>query len=167
MKIGILIVSTRAFNGTYEDKSTQALMDICDEFFDETSYETAIVSDDFVQIKEQIITLCQTCNLVLTSGGTGVSSTDVTPEATLNVCDKVLPGFSEIMRLKSFEKAPTSIASRSVCGTRSKSLIINLPGSPKALRECLEPLTNAIVDVVYLLSGQKICLRHKKTHHVH
>jgi molybdopterin adenylyltransferase len=94
------------------------------------------------------------CDLVVTTGGTGISARDVTPEATKIILEKELPGFGEIMRVKSFAKVKTAILSRAVAGVRGKSLIVNLPGKPSAVRECLEILAPAIHEGVAHLRGE-------------
>lgn len=153
MKIGRVTLSDRASAGVYEDKSGPAIEACLLPIFDgNVEFVRVLLPDDANSISAALARLAdkEHCPLIVTTGGTGPTPRDVTPEATLRVLHKVLPGFGEIMRLKSFEIAPTSILSRGVAGIRGKSLIINLPGSPKAVRECLEILRPAILE----------CLRH-------
>jgi molybdopterin adenylyltransferase len=96
----------------------------------------------------------QGCDLIVTTGGTGISARDFTPEATRAILEKELPGFGEIMRVQSFTRVKTSILSRAVAGTRGRSLIVNLPGKPTAVRECLEILAPAIREVIAHLRGE-------------
>ena len=93
-------------------------------------------------------------DIVLTSGGTGLSPRDVTPEATLAVLDRIAPGFTEVMRAESFKKTPHGMLSRAVAGTRKNTLIINLPGSPKAVAECLEAVSPALPHAIETLRGE-------------
>jgi molybdopterin adenylyltransferase len=95
-----------------------------------------------------------TIDVILTTGGTGLAPRDVTPEATLSIVDKVVPGLGEVMRIQTFAKAPFSILSRAVAGVRKRCLIINLPGSPKAVRECLEVILPAIPHAVQIIKGE-------------
>ncbi len=95
----------------------------------------------------------QGCSLIVTTGGTGITERDVTPEATLQVIEKELPGFAELMRLESYKIKKTAILSRAVCGIRKKSLIINLPGSPAAVRQCLEILSGVIIEAIAHLNN--------------
>lgn len=153
MKIGRLTLSDRASSGVYEDKSGPAIEAALLPIFDgNAEFVRVLLPDDEDSISAALIRLAdkEHCPLIITTGGTGPTPRDVTPEATLRVVQKVLPGFGEIMRMKSFPIAPTAILSRAVAGIRGKSLIVNLPGSPKAVKECLEILRPAILE----------CLRH-------
>ncbi len=139
--IGLVSVSDRASLGVYEDKGIPALR----EWFGAAlaspwRAETRLIPDDRASIERTLIELVDTvgCHLVLTTGGTGPAPRDVTPEATLAVADKVLPGFGEEMRRISLNFVPTAILSRQVGAVRGKALILNLPGQPKAIRETLE-----------------------------
>jgi molybdopterin adenylyltransferase len=111
--------------------------------------ERALISSALKEMADQ-----RRCDLIVTTGGTGVGARDVTPEATREVLDKELPGFGEIMRLQSFAKAKTAILSRATAGVRGASLIINLPGKPSAVRECLEILAPAIREGLAHLRGE-------------
>jgi molybdopterin adenylyltransferase len=114
-----------------------------------------IVSDDQDYVEDTIKQLCDYdhCCLVITTGGTGPAKRDITPEATEAVCDKILPGFGELMRKVSLEKVPTAILSRQTAGIRGNSLVLNLPGQPKAIAECLDAVFPAIPYCVDLIEG--------------
>ena len=145
VKIGIVSISDRASSGSYEDKGLPALHDwlkraLCNPL----SFEPRLIPDEQARISATLIELVDAgCNLVLTTGGTGPALRDVTPEATLAVADKELPGFGEQMRQISLRFVPTAILSRQVAVVRGHSLIINLPGQPKAIAETLEGLKDA------------------------
>ncbi len=118
--------------------------------FTDIEWHRHIMPDDRQGIETLLRTLCDrdNCHLILTTGGTGPSARDNTPEATRAILDRELPGFGEAMRMRSFEKVPTAILSRSTAGTRGKSLIVNLPGNPKAIVECLPMLVPAIREAM-------------------
>ncbi|NLK66837.1 MAG: molybdopterin adenylyltransferase [Campylobacteraceae bacterium] len=159
IKIGILTMSDRASSGEYEDKSGAAIKEILNEWIvNEIEYFYEIIPDDFDLIKENLIKFCDECecDLVVTTGGTGPALRDVTPEATEIVCDKMMPGFGELMRLESLKYVPTAILSRQTAGVRGKSFIVNLPGNPKAIRECLEPIFPATPYCIDLIGGSYI-----------
>ena len=143
---GILTISDRASRGQYDDLGGPALQKAAN------GYGWKIVADALVPDEKREIQrairehIARGCNLVLTTGGTGVALRDVTPEATRAVIERELPGFGEIMRMKSYEIVPTAILSRAIAGTRGHSLIINLPGSPRAIGECLPLLMPAIIE---------------------
>jgi molybdopterin adenylyltransferase len=147
MKIGRLTISDRASAGIYADRSGPEIENVLREFLgDDVKFESLIVPDEVELISAALRKFedGQKCDMVVTTGGTGISPRDVTPEATRAVLEKELPGFGEIMRAQSFAKVRTAILSRAVAGTRGKSLIVNLPGKPSAVRECLEILAPAI-----------------------
>ena len=147
MKVGRITISDRASAGIYEDRSGPAIEQALREVLgDAAQFESAIVPDEVEMIAAALKHFADKskCDLVITTGGTGISARDVTPEATRAVLEKELPGFGEIMRMQSFAKVRTAILSRAVAGTRGKTLIINLPGKPSAVRECLEILAPAI-----------------------
>lgn len=159
VKIGILTTSDRASRGIYEDLGGAEIKQILDEWItSEYEYFYEIISDDFDSIKSNLIKFCDEfkCDLVVTTGGTGPAVRDVTPEATEAVCEKILPGFGELMRKESLKFVPTAILSRQTAGTRGKTLIINLPGQPKAIRECLEPIFPAVPYCIDLIGGSYI-----------
>ncbi|EGK8008966.1 molybdopterin adenylyltransferase [Campylobacter lari] len=159
VKIGILVLSDRASSGVYEDKSGVEIEKILDSYIkNEKSFYYELIPDEYDLIIEKLAYLADEikCDLIFTTGGTGPALRDVTPEATQAVCDKMLPGFGELMRAKSLEYVPTAILSRQSAGIKGKSLIINLPGSPKAIRECIEPIFPAIPYCVDLIGGAYI-----------
>ena len=142
VKIGIVSISDRASSGDYEDKGLPALHDwLKRALHNPITFEPRLIPDDKERISATLIELVDAgCSLVLTTGGTGPALRDVTPEATLAVADKEMPGFGEQMRQISLQFVPTAILSRQVAVIRGKSLIINLPGQPKAIAETLEGL---------------------------
>ena len=144
--IGLVSISDRASSGVYEDKGIPALQ----EWFGQAlsspwRMETRLIPDEQAAIEATLIELCDSagCHLVLTTGGTGPALRDVTPEATLAVAHKVMPGFGEQMRQISLQFVPTAILSRQVGVIRSKALILNLPGQPKSIKETLEGVKDA------------------------
>ncbi|SFM51322.1 molybdopterin adenylyltransferase [Variovorax sp. OV329] len=142
VKIGIVSISDRASSGVYEDKGLPALRDwLSRALKNPLSFEPRLIPDDQAQISQALVELVDAgCALVLTTGGTGPALRDVTPEATLAVADKEMPGFGEQMRQISLHFVPTAILSRQVAVIRGQSLIINLPGQPKSIAETLEGL---------------------------
>jgi molybdopterin adenylyltransferase len=145
VRIGIVSISDRASAGTYEDKGLPALQDWLERaLHNPITFEARLIPDELERISATLIELVDTgCALVLTTGGTGPALRDVTPEATLAVAHKEMPGFGEQMRQIGMAFVPTAILSRQVAVIRSQSLIINLPGQPKAIAETLEGLKNA------------------------
>jgi molybdopterin adenylyltransferase len=145
VKIGIVSISDRASTGVYEDKGLPALQEWLTRALQNTiSFEARLIPDEQEAISATLIELVDAgCSLVLTTGGTGPALRDVTPEATLAVSHKEMPGFGEQMRQISLKFVPTAILSRQVAVIRDKSLIINLPGQPKAIAETLEGLKDA------------------------
>ena len=143
--IGIVSISDRASSGTYEDKGLPALQEWLGKALkNPISFEPRLIPDEQATISQTLIELVDAgCALVLTTGGTGPAVRDVTPEATLAVADKEMPGFGEQMRQISLRFVPTAILSRQVAVVRGRSLIINLPGQPKAIAETLEGLKDA------------------------
>ena len=145
VKIGIVSISDRASSGVYEDKGLPALQDWMSRALQNPiTFEARLIPDEQAGISAALIELVDAgCSLVLTTGGTGPALRDVTPEATLAVADKEMPGFGEQMRQISLSFVPTAILSRQVAVIRGSSLIINLPGQPKAIAETLEGLKDA------------------------
>ena len=145
VKIGLVSISDRASRGVYEDKGLPALQDWLGRALrNPLQYETRLIADEEALISQTLIELVDAgCALVLTTGGTGPAPRDVTPEATLAVADKVMPGFGEQMRQISLQFVPTAILSRQVAVIRGSSLVINLPGQPKAIAQTLEGLKDA------------------------
>ena len=159
VKIGILSISDRASAGIYEDKSGAEIKKLMQSYIkNEIIFHYKLIADEFELIKESLIFLSdeKRCDLILSTGGTGPAPRDVTPEATEAICEKILPGFAEEMRRESLRFVPTAILSRQIAGIRKKSLIINLPGSPKAIKECLEPVFAAIPYCIDLIGGAYI-----------
>ena len=155
-KIGIVTVSDRASRGEYEDRGGPAIREYLEEILTSSWTTVArIVSDDRDVLQSALAELCdaESCCLIITTGGTGPAERDVTPEATEAVCDKMMPGFGELMRKVSLEKVPTAILSRQTTGIRGGALIVNLPGQPKAIRECLDAVFPAIPYCVDLIGG--------------
>jgi molybdopterin adenylyltransferase len=154
--IGIVTVSDRASRGEYEDRGGPAIREYFTEVLKSPWEPVArVIPDEQPVIERTLIELCdhEKCCLVVTTGGTGPALRDVTPEATEAVCEKMMPGFGELMRKVSLEKVPTAILSRQTAGIRGKSLIVNLPGQPKAIRECLDAVMPAIPYCVDLIEG--------------
>jgi molybdopterin adenylyltransferase len=145
VKIGIVSISDRASTGVYEDKGLPALQDwLTRALHNPITFEARLIADEQATISATLIALVEAgCALVLTTGGTGPAVRDVTPEATLAVAHKEMPGFGEQMRRISLEFVPTAILSRQVAVIRDQSLIINLPGQPKSIAETLEGLKDA------------------------
>lgn len=154
MKVGILTVSDRSARGERPDASGEAIaaMLACMSEIDSTR---ALVPDEQALISSKLVEWADTgsMDLILTTGGTGLAPRDVTPEATLAVVDRLVPGMAEAIRAESLKKTPNAMLSRAVCGVRGSCLIINLPGSPKAVRECLETVLPAIPHAIDLLRG--------------
>jgi len=151
MKIARLTLSDRASAGVYTDRSGPEIERIIGESgFSDVEWVRVVMPDERDAIEALLKRLCddEGCELVLTTGGTGPSARDVTPEATRAVLLRELPGFGEAMRMQSFAKVPTAILSRSTAGTRGRSLIVNLPGNPKAIGECLPMLIPAIHEAL-------------------
>jgi molybdopterin adenylyltransferase len=145
IRVGIVSISDRASSGTYEDKGLPALRDwLGQALLNPIEYQARLIPDDQATISQTLIELVDAgCALVLTTGGTGPALRDVTPEATLAVADKEMPGFGEQMRQISLRFVPTAILSRQVAVIRGQSLIINLPGQPKSIQETLGGLKDA------------------------
>ena len=157
MKIGRLTISDRASAGVYADRSGPEIETVLREFLgNDTTFEAVIVPDEVEVISAALRKFADNlkCDMVVTTGGTGITPRDVTPEATRAVLEKELPGFGEIMRVQSFAKVKTAILSRAVAGTRGACLIVNLPGKPSAVRECLEILSPAIRECLAHLRGE-------------
>ena len=154
LRIGILTVSDKGSEGQRADASGPAIADRLRA----AGYETVwygIVPDEMVLIDGKLLYLCDIvkADVVLTTGGTGLSPRDVTPEATLRVCDRQVPGIAEAMRVRTAEKAPRSMLSRGVAVTRGQTLIVNFPGSPKAVRECMDIVLPVLKHAAAVLKG--------------
>jgi molybdopterin adenylyltransferase len=157
--IGVINVSDRASAGTYEDTPGRTVVALLREWL-ATSFEVdyRIVPDDQAVIEAELRRMADEngCCLVITTGGTGPAPRDVTPEATAAVCPKMLPGFGELMRAASLKHVPTAILSRQTAGLRGSTLIVNLPGRPKAIRENLEAVFPAIPYCLELAGGPRL-----------
>jgi molybdopterin adenylyltransferase len=156
IRIGIINISDRASQGIYEDLPGKAIVTTLHEYIiSEWEKEYAIVPDEQDVIEKTLIEMADVkkCCLIITCGGTGPAKRDVTPEATEAVCDKMMPGFGERMRLESLKYVPTAILSRQTAGIRNQTLIVNLPGKPKAIRQCLDAVFPAIPYCIDLLNG--------------
>jgi molybdopterin adenylyltransferase len=158
-KIGVLNISDRASAGVYEDTPGKACVALLREWLS-TPFEVEyhVIPDEQAQIEAELRRLADDvgCALVVTTGGTGPAPRDVTPEATTAVCEKLLPGFGELMRATSLNHVRTAILSRQTAGIRGRTLIVNLPGRPKAIRENLEAVFPAIPYCIDLLGGPRL-----------
>ena len=159
IKIGVITASDRASRGIYEDISGVAIQETMQAYLKgEFEIVYRCIPDEQEIIEKTMVELCdrEECCLVVTTGGTGPAPRDVTPEATHNVCQKMMPGFGELMRQVSLKYVPTAILSRQSAGIRGKSLIINLPGKPKSIRECLDAVFPAVPYCIDLIGGPYI-----------
>ena len=157
MKIGRITISDRAAAGIYEDRSGPEIERLLRGVFGaEAEFVTAVIPDEQERVSATVREFADDrhCDLIVTTGGTGIGPRDVTPEATRAVLEKELPGFGEIMRVQSFAKVRTAILSRATAGTRGRALIVNLPGKPTAVAECLDVLADAIREGVAHLRGE-------------
>jgi len=158
-RIGVINVSDRASAGVYEDTPGKACVALLREWLS-TPFELdyKVVADERPLLESELTRMVDEagCCLVVTTGGTGPAARDVTPEATEAVCDKLLPGFGELMRAASLAHVPTAILSRQAAGVRGSTLIVNLPGRPKAIRENLEAVFPAIPYCIDLIGGPRL-----------
>jgi molybdopterin adenylyltransferase len=154
MNIGILTISDKGSRGQRQDKSGEAIRDAVTSIGKVVKYEIVPDEKDVIAAALRDWADSGKVDLVLTTGGTGLSKRDVTPEATLSVIDREAPGIAEAMRAKSLEKTPTAMLSRAVAGQRGLCLIVNLPGSTKAVRECLEVILPALPHAVEIIKGE-------------
>jgi len=156
IKIGVINVSDRASAGIYEDIPGKAVVETLKEYLI-SEFETVyrVIPDEQDLISQTLIEMADVhnCCLIVTTGGTGPALRDVTPEATEVVCQKMMPGFGELMRMESLKYVPTAILSRQTAGIRNHSLIINLPGKPKAIRQCLDAVFPAVPYCIDLIEG--------------
>ncbi len=153
--VGILTVSDKGWAGERQDKSGEVIREILSKT-DVHVVNYDIVPDEKEAIAQKLVQWADEAGIdvIITTGGTGLNPRDVTPEATLSVVDRVAPGFTEVMRAESFKKTPHAMLSRAITGIRRSCLIINLPGSPKAARECLEVILAALPHAVETMKGQ-------------
>lgn len=158
-KIGIVTVSDRASSGVYEDKGGPAIAEFLGRHLtSEWLPVSRVISDDLPTIARTLRDLAdlEHCCLIVTTGGTGPAKRDVTPEATEAVCEKMMPGFGELMRATSLQVVPTAILSRQTAGIRGSSLIVNLPGKPSSIAECLTAVLPAIPYCIDLIGGPRL-----------
>jgi molybdenum cofactor synthesis domain-containing protein len=149
----VITISDSSARGERQDQSGPAVAQLLEKLsFSITARE--VVPDDSIKIQNLLIRLSREVQLIATTGGTGLALRDVTPEATLAVCDRLLPGIAERMRSEGFKKTPFAALSRAVCGVRDKALILNLPGSPKGAVESLEAVAELLPHAIDLLSGK-------------
>jgi len=159
LKIGVITVSDRASAGIYEDLSGKAIIETLKEYIkNDWSEVYRVIPDEGPLIEESMKELAdkEGCSLIVTTGGTGPAKRDITPEATEAVCEKMMPGFGELMRQVSLKYVPTAILSRQTAGIRGSTLIVNLPGKPKSIRECLDAVFPAIPYCIDLIGGAYI-----------
>src|SRR3954465_15457750 len=159
IRIGVLNISDRASAGVYEDTPGKACVALLREWLTspfETDYK--VIPDEQPVIEAELRRMADDagCCLVVTTGGTGPALRDVTPEATVAVCEKMLPGFGELMRATSLKYVPTAILSRQTAGIRGRTLIVNLPGRPKGIRKTLEAVFPAIPYCIDLIGGPQL-----------
>ncbi|MEO1011574.1 MAG: molybdopterin adenylyltransferase [Bacteroidota bacterium] len=155
-KIGIINVSDRASRGEYADLPGQEVRRLLKLWLSSPwEAEYAVIPDERTLLEKELRDMAdnKACSLIITTGGTGPAVRDVTPEATMAVCEKLLPGFGEQMRQVSLQYVPTAILSRQTAGIRGSTLIVNLPGKPKSIRECLEAVFPAIPYCIDLIGG--------------
>lgn len=156
MKVARVTLSDRAAGGVYADESGPEIEQVAQRSFAEPlEWIRVLLPDDRAALEAALRRLADEaqCPLILTTGGTGPAPRDITPEATRAVLEKELPGFGEIMRLQSYAKVPTAILSRATAGVRGRSLIVNLPGRPRAIGECLPLLVPAIAEALDHIAG--------------
>lgn len=157
IKIGILTVSDRASKGLYQDTSGIAIAKVLKKYIKNNwAKDYLVIPDEQVLIESSLKTMSATCCLIFTTGGTGPAKRDVTVEATENVCQKLLPGFGELMRSISLKSVPTAILSRQTAGILNQTLIVNLPGKPTAIEECMQAVFPAIPYCIDLINGPYI-----------
>ena len=159
IKVGFITISDRASRGEYQDIGGPAMQDwINNAILSPYTVESIVIADEQMLIEQTLIDFAdkRRCNLILTTGGTGPTTRDVTPEATHNVCERIFDGFAEQMRSVSLRTVPTAILSRQTAGTRGKSLVINLPGKPDAIAVCLGAIFLAVPKCLELLDNSNI-----------
>jgi molybdopterin adenylyltransferase len=159
VRVGVVTVSDRASAGVYEDRGGPAIREFLGRHLtSEWEAVSRVITDDIAVIARTLRDLAdlEHCCLIVTTGGTGPAPRDVTPEATQLVCDKMMPGFGELMRAVSLQVVPTAILSRQTAGIRGRSLIVNLPGKPSSISECLTAVLPAIPYCIDLIGGPRL-----------
>jgi len=156
-KVAILTASDKGFRGEREDTSAQVIRELVEEEMNGEIIEYRIVPDEMDEIMAALIEMTDyyKADLILTTGGTGLAPRDVTPEATLQVIDRLAPGFAEAMRYKSMQKVPQAMLSRAVSGIRNRTLILNLPGSPKGVHENLMAVMDQLPHALSILTERE------------
>jgi molybdopterin adenylyltransferase len=158
-RIGIVVTSDRASAGVYQDLGGPAIRETMQAYLRSPWSDVyRLIADDQPTIEATLIELCdrEHCDLVVTTGGTGPAPRDVTPEATESVCQRMMPGFGELMRAASLKFVPTAILSRQTAGIRGRTMIINLPGKPKSIRECLDAVFPAVPYCLDLIGAARL-----------
>jgi molybdenum cofactor synthesis domain-containing protein len=155
LNVGVLTISDKGWHGQRHDKSSEVIRDSLSPL-DSHVVKYEIIPDEVDVISQKLAEWADKgqLDIIITTGGTGLSQRDVTPEATLSIVDKVVPGFAEAMRVKTLNTTPMAMLSRATAGVRGQCLIINLPGSPKAVGECLEVILPAIPHAVEIIKGE-------------
>ena len=154
MRVGVITTSDKGYRGEREDTSGDVIREMVGGLGAEVAFST-VVPDEQEEIKQALIQAADEMglDLIMTTGGTGVSPRDVTPDATREVIEREIPGFAEAMRMEGLQKTPHAMISRAVCGVRGNTLIVNLPGSPKAVREGLQVILPAISHTIAKIQG--------------
>lgn len=167
IRIGIVTTSDRASQGEYEDLGGPAIVSCLQEMLSgDWEPVPRLIPDEQIRIEATLKALAddEECCLIITTGGTGPAKRDVTPEATEAVCEKLLPGFGELMRAVSLKVVPTAILSRQTAGIRGNTLIVNLPGKPSAIRDCLMAVMPAIPYCIDLIEGPRLTTNETVVH---
>jgi len=154
IRVGIVTLSDKGSRGEREDASGLLIRQLV-EAIDAKVAHYEVLPDERPELEARLIALCQICDVIFTTGGTGLSPRDITPEATLAVIDREVPGIAEAMRLEGLKKTPRAMLSRAVAGVRGSTLIVNLPGSPKGVRESLEAIITALPHAVEKIKGSQ------------
>ncbi|MBI3143426.1 MAG: molybdopterin adenylyltransferase [Bacteroidetes bacterium] len=161
IKVGIITASDRGSRGEYDFLTGERVQEVLGKFFQEPlEYLQQVVPDEKDQLEMALLHMVdeEKCALVITAGGTGPAPRDVTPEATMAVCEKLLPGFGETMRRHGMQFVPTAFLSRQTAGIRHRSLIVNMPGNPRAVIQCMDAIGIGIVHTLVLLGHPKLTL---------
>lgn len=155
LRVGVLTISDKGWRGEREDESGEVIKELVSGLGAQViKYDIVPDERDFISQRLMEWADAGFLDLVITTGGTGLAERDVTPEATLAVIDKLVPGFTEAMRMESLKKTPLAMLTRAVAGTRKRTLIINLPGSPKGVRECLEVILPTLPHAIEVIRGE-------------